>query len=51
MRGFCEECLDAAVAAGASYADVRVTDTTTQALSVRNGVVEGVQTRSASASV
>ena len=45
MKRFCEECLDAAVAAGATYADVRVTDTTTQSLSVRNGVVEGVQGR------
>ena len=45
VNGFCQECLDAAVAAGASYADVRVTDTTTQSLSVRNGVVEGVQGR------
>ncbi len=43
MKRFCEECLDAATAAGASYADVRVTDTTKQSLSVRNGVVEGVQ--------
>lgn len=45
MKRFCEECLDAAVAGGASYADVRVTDTATQSLSVRNGVVEGVQGR------
>jgi TldD protein len=44
VKMFCEECLDAALAAGASYADVRVTDSTTQSLSVRNGVVEGVQT-------
>ena len=42
MNKFCELCLDAAVASGASYSDVRVTDTTTQSLSVRNGVVEGV---------
>jgi TldD protein len=34
--------LDAATSAGASYADVRVTDQTTQHISVRNGVVEGV---------
>lgn len=45
MNAFCQACLDAAVAAGASYTDVRVTDTTTQSLSVRNGVVEGVQGR------
>jgi TldD protein len=38
--------LDAATAAGASYADVRVTDTLTQSLSVRNGVVDGVESRS-----
>ncbi|HEY5518394.1 MAG TPA: DNA gyrase modulator, partial [Cellulomonas sp.] len=42
MKQFCEQCLDAAVVAGASYVDVRVTDTLTQALSVRNGVVEGI---------
>ena len=46
MKKFCEQCLDAATAAGASYADVRVTDTLTQALSVRNGVVEGVSSGS-----
>jgi len=45
VKHFCGECLDAAVAAGASYADVRVTDKATQALSVRNGVVEGVENR------
>jgi TldD protein len=45
VKRFCQECLDAATAAGASYADVRVTDTATQSLSVRNGVVEGVQGR------
>jgi TldD protein len=43
VKRFCEECLDAAVAAGASYADVRVTDSATQSLSVRMGVVEGVR--------
>jgi TldD protein len=43
MRGFAGGCLDAATKAGATYADVRVTDTLTQTLSVRNGVVEGVQ--------
>jgi TldD protein len=46
MRGFISDCLDAATRAGASYADVRVTDTATQSLSVRNGVVEGVQSSS-----
>ena len=46
VKQFCEQCLDAATAAGASYADVRVTDTHTQALSVRNGVVEGVSSGS-----
>jgi TldD protein len=42
MKAFLSDVLDAAVRAGASYADVRVVDTTTQALSVRNGVVEGI---------
>ncbi len=46
MRSFTQECLDAATAAGATYADVRVTDSRTQALSVRNGVVEGVSSGS-----
>jgi TldD protein len=46
VKRFCEECLDAAAAAGATYADVRVTDTLTQSLSVRNSVVEGVESRS-----
>jgi TldD protein len=43
VKKYCQECLDAALAAGASYADVRVTDTATQSLAVRNGVVEGVR--------
>lgn len=43
MRGFTADCLDAATRSGASYADVRVTDTLTQTLSVRSGVVEGIQ--------
>jgi len=43
VKRFCSECLDAATAAGATYADVRVTDTATQALSVRNGAVTGVE--------
>jgi TldD protein len=42
VKRFREECLDAAIAAGASYADVRVTDTLTQRFSVRNGIVEGI---------
>ncbi|HEX9094159.1 MAG TPA: TldD/PmbA family protein [Coriobacteriia bacterium] len=46
MRAFTAACLDAAVAAGASYADVRVTDTRTQRLSVHNGVVEGIESSS-----
>ncbi len=43
MRGFSASCLDAASSAGADYADVRVTDTRTQDISVRNGIVEGVE--------
>jgi len=43
MRGFTADCLDAATRFGATYADVRVTDTLTQTLSVRSGVVEGIQ--------
>jgi TldD protein len=43
MREFCASCLDAAKRAGAGYADVRVTDTETQAISVRNGTVEGIE--------
>ena len=46
MRGFAADCLDAATRACASYADVRITDTSTQALSVRNGVVEGIESSS-----
>jgi TldD protein len=46
MRGFLADCLDAAVRAGATYADARVTDTVTQSLSVRNGAVEGIQSTS-----
>jgi TldD protein len=42
MRSFTAACLDAATSAGASYADVRITDSRTQHVSVRNGVVEGV---------
>ena len=43
MRAFAADVLDAAVRAGAGYADVRITDTRTQKISVRNGVVEGVE--------
>ena len=46
MRSFIAACLDAAVASGATYADVRVVDTQTQSVSVRNGVVEGVESSS-----
>lgn len=46
MREYLASCIEAATAAGATYADARVTDTTTQKLSVRNGVVEGIQTGS-----
>jgi TldD protein len=44
MRDFTAACLKAAVLAGADYADVRVTDTTTQSVSVQDGVVEGIET-------
>jgi TldD protein len=43
MREFTSACLEAATLAGATYADVRVTDTETQSISVRNGVVEGIE--------
>jgi len=43
MRAFTGDVLDAAVRAGADYADVRITDTAKQKVSVRNGVVEGVE--------
>ncbi len=46
MRSFTAACLDSATRAGATYADVRVTDQTTQSISVRNGVVEGVDSSS-----
>jgi len=42
MKDFTDACLNATALAGASYADVRVTDSATQTLSVRNGVLEGV---------
>jgi len=43
MRQFVESCLNAAQLAGASYADARVVDTTTQSLSVRSGTLEGIE--------
>jgi TldD protein len=43
VRALTASCLDAAVGAGASYADVRITDTRTQALTVRNGSLEGIE--------
>mgnify|MGYP001795831775 CR=1 FL=1 len=43
MREFTSAGLEAATLAGATYADVRVTDTETQSISVRNGVVEGIE--------
>jgi TldD protein len=46
VRSLIAACLDAAVSAGATYADVRVVDTVTQGVSVRNGVVEGVESSS-----
>jgi TldD protein len=42
MEALAAACLDAAALAGATYADVRITDTTTQGLTVRDGVVEGI---------
>jgi TldD protein len=42
MDALATACLDAAAAAGATYADVRVCDTATQGLTVRDGVVEGI---------
>lgn len=46
MRGFTASCLDSATSAGATYADVRVTDTRTERLSMRNGTPEGIETAS-----
>lgn len=43
MREFTESVLDAARAAGAEYADVRVLDTETRSLAVRNGATEGIE--------
>ncbi len=46
MRGFTTACLEAAAAEGATYADVRVTDTQTQGVSVRNGTTERITSSS-----
>jgi TldD protein len=46
VRSFVSACLDEAVAAGVTYADVRVIDTATQRLSVRSGRVEGIESAS-----
>ncbi len=46
MREIVESALDAARFAGASYADVRVVDTTEEEVSVSSGRVEGVQSSS-----
>jgi TldD protein len=43
VRGFVSECVEAALAAGADYADVRVVDTAEQGLSVRTGRLEGIE--------
>jgi TldD protein len=43
MREFTESVLDAARAAGAEYADVRVLDTESRSLAVRNGATEGIE--------
>jgi TldD protein len=46
LRSFVDACLDAATYAGASYADVRVVDTSTQSISVRSGRVEAIESAS-----
>ena len=43
MRHLSERALDAASAAGASYADCRVINRTVQRLTVKNGVVASVE--------
>jgi TldD protein len=43
MEDLLQAALDAAVAAGASYADARSVETTSEALSVRGEVVEGLE--------
>jgi TldD protein len=42
VRRFVLDCLDAAVLAGASYADVRVVDTAEETISVRTGRVDAI---------
>ena len=42
MRPLCQEALDAATAAGASYADVRALVRRDQTVSTRNGAVDGI---------
>lgn len=44
MRSFISACLDAAELAGATYADVRVVNTTVEQLSVRTGRVDAIET-------
>jgi len=46
MREIVEAALDAARFAGASYADVRIVDTTEEELSVASGRVEGIESSS-----
>ena len=43
MREFTASVLDAARTAGADYADVRVLDTETRSLAVRNGAIDGIE--------
>ncbi len=44
MREFAEAALDAASSAGATYADVRIVDTTEERVSVRSGLVDAIET-------
>ena len=46
MREFIAECVEAALAAGAEYADARVVDETEESISVRSGRLEGVESGS-----
>lgn len=48
MRELLLDALEAARAAGANYADIRVVHSTEESLSVRNGVVEGIRTAESS---
>ena len=43
LRQFVLDCLDAAVMAGATYADVRVIETDEQEISVRTGRVDAIR--------